>query len=336
MLNKQSVAMFVVLIISVLLLIGCSNNADSTQPVTNSSGNTTVSTLASSVSQSELTLLRFAGIDNASGKGIFSIGWRQMFDPRNQTETTMGQAMAIGFDSSQSATSRRAGIDMGSVYLNYASNHLALQKHTSPHGGVMYSTMAGLREGGTSVPFISNGTYEFEVSGSDNFTALRTTITAPAGLIDITSPAKGDSIDSANDLTLTWLGGNTMGGVVIAIVALPPRPAEGPLHGPGGFDGPPPPPGGGDGHRGPGGGGPPPGGDHPPMLDSTKAIIVKLNTNPGTYTVTASALQDLISRTGMKGLMCTVSQVTVNDVDHDGGIVHVVVRNGDGVMVKIK
>ena len=72
------------------------------------------------------------------------------------------------------------------------------------------------------------------------------------------------------------------------------------------------------------------------MFDSTKAIIVKLDNNPGTYTVAAAKLQELVSRTSTRGLLCTVSQMTVNDVDHDGGIVHVVFRNGDGVMVKVQ
>jgi hypothetical protein len=54
------------------------------------------------------------------------------------------------------------------------------------------------------------------------------------------------------------------------------------------------------------------------------------------YTVTASQLQDLISKTHAGGFMCTVSQMSVNDVDHDGGTVHVVFRNGDGVMIKVK
>jgi hypothetical protein len=72
------------------------------------------------------------------------------------------------------------------------------------------------------------------------------------------------------------------------------------------------------------------------MLDSTRAIIGKLDNNPGTYTVAAEKIQDLISRTGAHGLLCTVSQMSVSDVEHDGGTVHVVFRNGDGVMVKVQ
>ena len=72
------------------------------------------------------------------------------------------------------------------------------------------------------------------------------------------------------------------------------------------------------------------------MCDSTRAIVLKLDNNPGTYTVSAAKLQELVSRTGSHGLLCTVSQMSVNEVDHDGGAVHVVFRNGDGVMVKVE
>ena len=47
-------------------------------------------------------------------------------------------------------------------------------------------------------------------------------------------------------------------------------------------------------------------------------------------------LQNLISKTNAGGLMCTVSEMNINDVDHDGGTVHVVFRNGDWVMIKVK
>jgi hypothetical protein len=72
------------------------------------------------------------------------------------------------------------------------------------------------------------------------------------------------------------------------------------------------------------------------MLDSTRAIIVHLSTNPGTYTVAGSRLSTLVTATGSRGLMCTVSQVAMSQVDHDGGKIQLAVRNGDGVMVKIQ
>src|SRR5204863_8585470 len=116
------------------------------------------------------------------------------------------------------------------------------------------------------------GSYQFEVSGSSKFSAFTTSLTAPAALINLTSPAKGDSISTSSDLVLNWNGGNASGGVLIVIAAQPPRPQWGPPQGPpGGFGGRPPD---GDGHRGRGGGGfgPPPG-DHPPRCDSTRAIV---------------------------------------------------------------
>lgn len=334
MISKKDAPPLFELLLCGLLLAGCSDNSQSTGATTGSTSSDPTNTLAVNVAESELTLLRAAGIDVGDGKGIFSIGWRQMFNPQNQTESTVGQAMAIGFDSNRGISMRRRGVDMGSVSVNFASAHLSLQKRMTSDGRVIYTSSFGPREAETNIEFISGGTYEFEVSGSSQFSALNTSVTAPAALINITAPARGDSLSNPNDLTLTWQGGNSGSGIVIAIAPAPPRPPEGPPRGPGEFGGPPP---GGDRHMGPGGGGmrPPPG-DHPPMLDSTRAIIVKLDNNPGTYTIAASKIQDLISRTSAHGLLCTVSQMSVNDVDHDGGTVHVVFRNGDGVMVKVQ
>ena len=108
---------------------------------------------------------------------------------------------------------------MGSVYVNYASNHLVLLQHIGPGGGVIYTSSFGPREGGTNIEFISGGTYQFEVSGSSKFSAFTTALTAPAALIDLVSPVKGDSISTATNLVLTWNGGNTTAGVLIVIAA---------------------------------------------------------------------------------------------------------------------
>src|SRR5258707_11390230 len=290
MMNRSVIIISAALLLLGLMIPGCSDKSESTQATIGSSNNTAENALAAGVARSELTLLRLAGVDTTNTKGIFTLCWRQMFNPRIQTESTIGQAMAIGFDGIQAAGSSvgRGGVDMGSVYVNYGSNHLALLQHTGPDGGVIFTSSFGPREGGTNIEFISGGAYQFDVSGSSKFSAFTTSLTAPAALLNVTSPTKGDSVSTANDLVLNWNGGNTSTGVLIVIAAQPPPP-------PGGFGGPPPdglggpPPGGfggpppvGDGHGGLGGGGlgPPPG-DHPPMCDSTRAIVVRLDNNPG-------------------------------------------------------
>ncbi len=328
---KKSGAIAVMLLLTGTLIYGCYDNSQSTQPIIGSSGNME-NMIASGIAQNELTLLRLGGIDTASGKGIFSIGWRQFFDPRCQGDTTVGHAMAIGFENSEPlASMRRAGIDMGSVVLRYGSNNTTLQKHISPDGRVIYTSSLGPHDNSTNISFISGGTYTFDVSGSAKFSSFTTSVTAPSALIAISNPARRDSINTTNDLTITWSGGSASS-ILIAVAAQPPPPIGfGDPRGPGG----PPPVGGGPIGPGMGSMRPPPG-DHPPILDSTKAIVVRLSTNTGTYTVPAAKLQDLVSRTGAHGLLVSVSQMVVNDVMHDGGIVHVVFRNGDGVMVKVQ
>ena len=328
--GKFGVTALLLFVLSGIGGIGCSDSSQNPQVLTGSLGNDLANAAAVNISQSELTLLRLAGIRVDDGGGVFSIGWRQLFDPRRQTDSTVGRAMAVGFDSSRTAVNR--GIDMGTVFLNYAANHIELQKRAAPDGRIIYTSSLGPREGSTNVQFVPNGTYQFEVTGSAGFSAMNADISAPAALLDITGPAQRDSISSTHDLTVTWQGGNLNSGVLVAIAALPPavRPPQGGF-GDRGPSGPPPQ---GPGPMGGGEMGPPPGGDHP-MLDSSRAIIVRLDNNPGTYTVSASALQALISATNAGGLMCTVSQMNVHDVAHDGSTVHIVFRNGDGVMVKV-
>jgi hypothetical protein len=84
---------------------------------------------------------------------------------------------------------------------------------------------------------------------------------------------------------------------------------------------PPPPPGGGPGRE---------------AADSTRAIIVRIDGNPGSATVAASDLQGLVSRTGATRFRCEVSQMNVVDVPHDGGTVRLVLRTGDGARITVK
>jgi hypothetical protein len=73
-----------------------------------------------------------------------------------------------------------------------------------------------------------------------------------------------------------------------------------------------------------------------PGPDSTRAIIVRIDGNPGSATVSASALHDLVARTGATHLRCEVSQLNVVDVSHDGGTVRLVLRSGDGTRINVQ
>lgn len=349
--QKVSVALLAILLGALgLYIAGCS---ESTQPPMSQSTQSTLdatTSLTNSIASSEMTLLRFAGI-GIEGKGLLSIAWREMFNPCLDTTVAVGRAIAIGYDSVGKSL-RKGGIDMGSVFLDYGSRHLELTKHVSHNGNVLYSSSAGPKDGRTNVAFIGNTPYTFDISGSAGFSALNASINAPAALIMMTSPLHRDTV-SSNGLTLKWNGGGDSSGVIIAVAALPPpffeekdddhdgehhdgdddqgEDEDGASIKAGGMDGV-------DHHHGkdhkwkikmpPGG--------FPPVLDSMRAIIVKLDSNPGTYTVDSTALKNLIVRTGAHRLSCSVSQFILKDVPHDSATVHMVIRNGDGVIVRVK
>src|SRR5689334_17895736 len=65
------------------LLSGCSDNPQSVQTANLAAG-AGENALATAISGSELTLIQAGGVDVLDGKGVFSIGWRQLFDPRDQ------------------------------------------------------------------------------------------------------------------------------------------------------------------------------------------------------------------------------------------------------------
>jgi hypothetical protein len=316
--------LFFVLVLG--LFFGCSQD---NQLVNSLSDRTTI---AYDAIENELSMMSDNGLNVGASKGIFSLEWGKLKGPMNQQDALVGRAMAIGFNSGQpqGPPHSRRGIDMGSVYLNYANSHLALQKRTGPHGGVSYASFSGPRDGGsnTNIEFVAGGSYEFEVTGSDGFSAIRTTLTAPSALLKITSPAANQAVNPSNDLTITWEGGVAEGKVLLSIMATPPRPNG--MSGPGdpnreGGMGP-------GGHHG-GGRGP---GNPPNPMDPARAIIIKLDNNPGTYTIVASKLQELIQRTNAAKLMVGVGQLNVTEVEHDGGTIHIALRNGDRLPVSVQ
>ena len=217
---------------------------------------------------------------------------------------------------------------MGSVYINYQTNQLEMRKLVGPQGGVVYSL--GHRPGPgmvNTLEYIPNTTYEFEATGSTNFDPIQIDVTSPPALLNISSHSLGDTISVASDLALGWSGGKADSGIVIHIHPahfrpIGNRPAPGQMPVPGSR-----PPQGGPGH---GGLMPPP----PPI--SPNSIIVILDNNPGTYTISASDLQDLVNQTSAQGIICGVSQVEHNEIDHNGELVRAVLHNGDRVGLMIE
>ncbi len=265
---------------------------------------------------SDLDLLKEGGLDIEGADGVFSIGWNEIFRPFEHGSEVMGSAFAVAFgeDAGTFPHFRRVGIDMGSVFINYTSNHIEMYKHSDERRGTAYTLFKkpfGLSS--DILEFIPNEDYEFEVTGSAQFSPVSFTLTSPEALIDITSHNHADEIDPTQDLTLTWEGGVADEKVAIRLMA----------H----FRGH-------HGQRGPHGKGGPKG--PPPRSPMETIIFVVLDTNTGEYTFTAEQVQELLKNNGTQHIVAGVSQMDIQEVEHEGKILHTVMRNGNSVMLSVQ
>jgi hypothetical protein len=244
--------------------------------------------------------------------------------------------MAIAFDGTQDETApfrSLSGIDMGTVYLNYSGNRREMAKKEGHRRGTFYCLFPERPEPSEpGLEFVAGGSYEFEVTGSDAFSPLKATLTAPQELLQISSHTNGDQIDPSSDLTVTWTGGSADGGVLVRMrpFFLPPADGEkprdrfmqgikqgGPKHewwSNGGGQGP------GHGHRGGHGFGP---------MRFHRGFFIKLDSNPGTYTIPADEIQNIVGLMGTTEIAVMVAQISDSSVDHDGKTYKLLVRNGD-------
>jgi hypothetical protein len=308
--NKSIFIIFFAIVVTTLF-VSCDSVNDPGKDSFRSEKNYSYETI-----DSDLSLLKEGGMDIEGADGVFSIGWNEIFRPFNTGSEVMGTAFAVAFgeDAGTFAHFRKRGINMGSVFINYASNQVQMHKHLDDRKGIAYTLFK--RPFGRSenvLEFIPNEDYQFEVTGSDQFSATTFTLTSPEALINITSHNHADEIDPTQDLTLTWEGGTDDEKVAIRLMT----------H----FRG-------NDGKKGPRGNGhhagPPP---RPPM---ETVIFVILDTNTGEYTFSAEQVQELLKNNGTQHIVAEVSQMDFQEVEHDGKLLHMVMRNGNSVMLKVK
>ena len=341
--RKTVAALKTLLIFSMAAIVGCSK---STGPVAtndtslNAEAVLTQSLTVENVVTQDLAQLNKTEAVTSSSYGVFSIGWNQFIGPNILDAGTIGKAFAVVRADTTAAGA--AGIDLGTVALNYDTSSVGLTKQISPRG-VLYSTFGrGLRAPRTlpvNIPFIANGTYQFNVSGSSVFTPATFTVTAPASLLKITSNVSEDSVGAAKDLTITWSGGSPTDSVLLRIIThLRPEQFEG--RGPGRRPGPGHDGGGmmhdGDGGRfGDGGMGPIEPGSPLDLGPEFHRGIVKIVANTGSTTITSSDLQLLLNGTESTELMVGVSQLIEKKVQHDNKSLTVLLRNGDRIVLKV-
>jgi hypothetical protein len=317
-----------------MLLVGCS---DTVGPREQSLDNTLLS--ATSVVTQDLGQLSAAGVTSEVSRGVFSIGWKKFVGPNITDAGTVGEAFAVVHPDTDTTMIRPGGIDLGTVTLTYSGGATELTKRVTPDGRVMYATfgreMRLTETPPVNIPFVANGLYTFDVTGSSAFSAGTFQITAPPSLLTLTGHASGDTVSSTSDLSFQWTGGSASDSVLIRIVPhLRPEQltARERQVGPGGCEA----------HGGNGG---PRGHRHGRFIDGgpleqmgpefARGIFVTIP-NAGTYTVSAADLQSLIGGTEAAELMIGVTQVVKQDVLHDGSSLTLLLRNGDRIVLHVK
>lgn len=343
----------IALVASLVILIGCSKPGGPTGATTSNTSQTSNNVYVQSLSTQsvvvqDLSQLSKASVVDSTSSGIFSIGWNEFVGPNIIESGTKGEAFAVVHSDTSQSEIRPSGIDIGTVSVTYGgSSSVVLTKQITPDGGVLYSTFnRGLEDSQSvqiNIPFISNGTYQFDVSGSASFSAGSFIINAPASLLSITSNKDEDTISTSNDLTLTWSGGSQSDSVLIRIV---PHLHREQIEGRSPHDEP-----SDTVHHGEG---PDNDGPHGRLSKVTcdrdsienkmpfnlgsefkKGIILTV-ANTGTVTISASDLQNLLSGTESTELMVGVTQVIKNNIQHDNKMLKLILRNGTRIILKIK
>ena len=249
---------------------------------------------------SDLFLLKEGGMDIDASAGIFSIGWNEIFRPFDDESHIMGMAFAVAFGEPNDRL--KFGLNMGSVFIIYGDHQTELHKRTNDRRGTMYSLFK--RPFGDSdqlLEFIPNTEYQFEVTGSDQFTPITISLTSPSSLMNITSHNFGDVIDPTQNLTVTWEGGNDDGKVAIRLMPFSLR------------------------KKG-----------RKDRLHFNHIIFEILDTNTGEYTFTSEQIQELLNGIDARHFVLGVSQMDFGEVEHDNGVLHTAMRNGNSVMLAVQ
>ena len=296
-------------IITAIFISGCSNVNDPT-----TTQQTTDELSKSSVVENDMGVLNSEGIPVRNCDGVFALGWNELFGPIRWNDEINGHAMALVFgDTLHQPPFIRNGIDVGTIYINYDNEQIQLEKRVGPNGGVFYSLYPRFFDVG-HLDFVPGADYEFEITGSENFSPMNYNLTAPQALIHMITPDEDSTIIPSEDLTLVWTGGTAADPIAIRLMPIQPpiHPRLEPREG---------------------GNGPHPPMQLPPLGDP---VFILLDSNPGTYTIAGTTIQNLINQTSAEKLVCVVSQIDKNDVQHDNKDLKFVMHNGDSVLLYVQ
>jgi hypothetical protein len=205
---------------------------------------------------------------------------------------------------------------MGTININYSGNQIEMHKMYHERRGTAYSLFHRPFGGSeTLLEYIPNTEYQFNVSGSAEFSQLTLSLTSPESLIDITSHSHGNIIDPTQDLVISWEGGKASDQVAIRVMAH--------WHPKGRLEGP-------KGHGHKNHGRPHPGPHH------NKIFVEIFENNPGVYTIVAETLQDILAQSDAEKFVIGVSQFEMGEIEHDGKVINTAVRNGSSVLLVIE
>ena len=258
---------------------------------------------------SDLSLLKESGMPLDDAAGVFSISWNDIFRPLDYNSEITGTAFAVAFGEENNTYRhfQRFGLDMGSVFIDYAEHQIEMNKRINDRLGTAYTIFRyPFGHSDQVLEFIPDTEYNFEVTGSDYFAPITITLLSPAALMDITSHSNADIIDPTKDLTITWEGGNDEGKVAVRLIPFNRRIR---------------------GIRGDRGS------HHFPHFD--RIIFEVLESNSGTYSFTSNQLQRVLEGIDTRGIIIGVSQMDIGEVTHENGVLYTAMRNGDNVVLRI-
>jgi hypothetical protein len=283
--------------------------------------------------ESETGILRTSGVNADSANAFFVLRWSQGHGRFQDSDTIKGHASAVAYQEPTTLRDRNAlGLDMGTASVLNGQNTYELAKIVSDVVGVRYGMFGGPHGGPkgprggfggprgghggpggergglngdpialVNIPFAAGSTYQFAITGSGDVAAMTLDIQAPSQLVQITGLADKDTIDAAQDLTVTWQGDAAANSVVLVIAPAFKR---------GRFDGP---------------------------GQPVEPIFQLVDAAAGSHTIAAQTLQDLLSASNANAINLHLTQNVVREItDANLGKILISAGNDDRVVLAVQ
>ncbi len=224
--------LYYILALMVLALGWTACQQNSTEPLT---GEEDFNSIMLQAFDDEVGFMADRGFGLDSVDAVFTLSWGRISLPRLPFKINTGQALALALPADQDPRFYRGGLDMGEVTLTTPDGQIVLTTFQGYGGGFVYTSFPkpgqGFKDGRRNgngpfgrfnfnrLEFKALADYTFETGGSDQFPALRVTLTAPASRLTLTSINNGQALDSTADLTVQWQGGDAGDHVLVALLA---------------------------------------------------------------------------------------------------------------------